>query len=104
MRMNASNSRVSTGMSLLSGGPEPGVPPLLRKSNIIYRPSPDRIEPPRMKRMAARQPLHTHPDAASHSILFHGLPHLFRATRVVAASRRQERRHRYFVQTQNAAD
>src|SRR5207247_1444017 len=75
MRMNASNSRVSTGMSLLSGGPEPGVPPLLRKSNIIYQPvtgqdrapphETDGSAPTAWRPSRRREPLHTFPPPAA---------------------------------------
>jgi len=75
MRMNASNSRVSTGMSLLSGGPEPGVPPLLRKSNITYKPvtGQDRAPPHETDGSATaashpsrrREPRHTFPRPAA---------------------------------------
>src|SRR5579864_8824405 len=53
-----------------------------------------------MKRMTAQQAPCPHPDAARDSVLFDGLQHVFRAGRVIPASRGQTRRDPSLIDTQ----
>src|SRR5258708_38145692 len=95
--MKASKSRVSVENSCFPGGL------LLLESAITFE-LPYRVEPPRMQWMAAEQAFQPHPKAAAGAIFFHGLLRVFRASRMVSAGRRQPRRYRPLVETQNGDD
>ena len=64
----------------------------------------DGIVAARVKRMAARQPAQPHPDSLGSAVTLHGLAHIVRTGRKIAAGRRKEWRNQELVPAEGAVD